>query len=108
MVALLLLSWIIVGAAYLLAFAAGQGFIGLVAYAAAWVFLLPIMAITSGVLGFLSYLADRRDEKAAAAREKAKLKRATLARRSIAPPPKDPEERYLWANRLPPYDQDNT
>jgi hypothetical protein len=42
------------GALLLLAFAAEQGFIGLAAYFACWVFMLPLMLVLSVVVGALA------------------------------------------------------
>lgn len=51
LLALALSLAVIVGAISLLAVAADQGFIGLVAYFAAWFFLFPIMLIGSLAVG---------------------------------------------------------
>lgn len=51
LLALALSLAVIVGAIALFAFAADQGFIGLVAYFAAWFFLFPIMLIGSLAVG---------------------------------------------------------
>lgn len=48
-----LLKMIFVGAILLLAFASEQGFLGIAAYLACWVFLFPVMVIICGVIGFL-------------------------------------------------------
>ena len=110
------------GAAVLLAFAAGQGFAGLVAYFAAWVFMFPLMLVASAVTGFQSgglVSDDHRREKAKWNREDAEWETALWRHRHLGEPhpgkqktsrrddepPDDPDERYQWANRLPPYDQ---
>lgn len=76
------------GALRLLGFANQGGFVGIIAYFAAWVFLFPLMLIWSLVAGYMAMPAKERDEQV----HKRKL-------------PTDPDERYNWANRLPPYDQ---
>ena len=48
------LAALIVGAVALFALAAEQGFIGLAAYFACWVFLLPIMVVASIVVGLFT------------------------------------------------------
>ncbi|MGM0583470.1 MAG: hypothetical protein ACQEUZ_02305 [Pseudomonadota bacterium] len=98
-IALVLIAWVVRGALELFGMAAAQGFVGLVAYVAAWVFLLPVMAVASGVIGFFAWRMNRAEEKAQSAQEKPRRKKR-------APPPDDPYERHLWANRLPPYDKD--
>lgn len=107
------------GAQILLLLALAQGFVGLVAYVAAWVFLLPFMLIASAAVGgFVWWVGgiDAREERAEARREKAETRKRrrhppaaekTLTSKRPIAGPSDPKERYLWANRLPPYDQDD-
>ena len=49
------LTWLIMhilaGAVALFGYASGQGFVGLVAYSAAWVFLFPVMLVASFAVG---------------------------------------------------------
>lgn len=56
-VALILAYWLIkrlvIGAGILLEWASEQEFLGVIAYFAAWVFLLPLMIIASIVAGFI-------------------------------------------------------
>ena len=61
LVALYLAVAFAVGAWALAQFAALQGFVGLAAYAAAWVFLMPVMAIASVIVG-IGVLHGRRSE----------------------------------------------
>lgn len=105
LVALLLALWLLLraleGAAVILTLALAQGFVGLVAFVAAWVFLLPFMLVASVGLGAVSYFAfsaDKRREKRAN-----KWLRRHCDGKANGPPP-DPAERHKWANRLPPYD----
>jgi lysylphosphatidylglycerol synthetase-like protein (DUF2156 family) len=77
------------GAITLGAMASAQGFVGLVAYAAAWVFLFPLMLISSIFVGF--WISSGSDPK--------------FQNRTEPTPPRDPVLRYKWANRLPPYDK---
>ena len=49
------------GAALLFAFAAEQGFIGLAAYVACWVFLFPVMLVVCIVIGFFLMWASREE-----------------------------------------------
>ena len=53
---LFLLIFTLSGAISLFAVAIAQGFIGGIAYVAAWVFMFPIMLIVCAILGFLRYL----------------------------------------------------
>lgn len=89
---LALASYFLRGAVLILASALEQGFVGVVAMAAAWVFLFPLMAIWAVLWGILSH------------REEIVLGRG---RRPVdlEKRPADPKERYKWANRLPPYDR---
>jgi len=50
-----------VGAVFLLGYALRQGFIGLAAYIALWVFLLPAMAVICVIVGFIVW-GDARQE----------------------------------------------
>lgn len=56
--ALLLAFWLIrlglVGAIFLLGFAAEQGFVGLAVYVACWVFLFPVMIIACLIVGYMA------------------------------------------------------
>ncbi|KAA0909830.1 hypothetical protein FLO80_19895 [Aquicoccus porphyridii] len=100
------------GAAWMFAYAAAQGFLGVVAYVAAWVFLFPFMAIASLGLGAVllwSFYWEERASRGARIEPKVPFHKrlvAWLKNENVhAPtPPSDPEERYKWANRLPPYD----
>ena len=47
------------GAVFLFAFAAEQGFIGLAAYVACWVFLFPVMLVVCIINGFFLMWAGR-------------------------------------------------
>ena len=49
------------GAVSLFAFAAEQGFIGIAAYIACWVFLFPAMLIICIIVGFFTMWANRGD-----------------------------------------------
>ncbi len=51
--AIKLFRWALAGALYLLAFAGEQGFIGLAAYIACWVFLFPVMLVISIIIGIV-------------------------------------------------------
>lgn len=51
--AIKLFRWALAGALYLLAFAGEQGFIGLAAYIACWVFLFPAMLVISIIIGIV-------------------------------------------------------
>lgn len=48
------LAALVLGAIALFAFAAEQGFVGLAAYVACWVFLVPIMASVCIITGLIS------------------------------------------------------
>src|SRR6056297_2453184 len=65
--ALLLAIWLLMlafaGAIVMLSLAAAQGFVGLVAFVAAWVFLFPIMLVIAIVLGFVASLGERSEKK---------------------------------------------
>lgn len=84
-------GWLISGAVVLFGWAATQGFVGLTAYVAAWVFLFPIMLVASLVTGLVTSLLLR--------------EQAGTKNRSRGTPPDDLYERYKWANRMPPYDE---
>lgn len=92
----LFLGLIILGLAFrggtlLFLWALEQGFIGVAAYFAAWVFLLPLMATASIGIGIWLKLFDAdviHNEKRAAK----------------GLPPKGGDAHHRWANRLPPYD----
>lgn len=105
LIALVLAAWLLLraleGAAVLLVFALAQGFVGLVAFVAAWVFLLPFMLVASVVLGLITRFAS-----ASATRREKRVDRWRRRHREgkVSGPPPDPAERYKWANRLPPYD----
>ena len=108
LVALVLVLWLLFcalqGAEVLLAFALAQGFVGFVAYVAAWVFLFPFMLVASVGLGiffyFVVYFAFTPERR----REKREWRRRYFEGKASGPPP-DPAERHKWANRLPPYDK---
>ena len=111
-VSFFVLRWIYWGAIVLFHWAAEQAFLGVIAYAAAWVFLFPLMLVASLVVGilagrFFSVLdAESRQERAAQRwREKNLGEPRRDARLGKSSPPEDPSERYKWANRLPPYDR---
>jgi hypothetical protein len=89
------------GALALLAIALAQGFVGIVAYFAAWVFLLPFMLVASVGLGAITRFAT-----ASAKRREKRVDRWRRWHREgkVSGPPPDPAERHKWANRLPPYD----
>jgi len=58
--AIKLFRWALAGALYLLAFAGEQGFIGLAAYIACWVFLFPpAMLVISIIIGIVTGAAVR-------------------------------------------------
>ncbi|MTJ05052.1 MAG: hypothetical protein FH759_10225 [Sediminimonas qiaohouensis] len=105
LVALVVAVWLLFcaleGALVLLAIALAQGFVGIVAYVAAWVFLLPFMLVASVGLGainrFTSASAKRQEKRAGRWRRRHREGK-------VSDPPPDPAERYKWANRLPPYD----
>jgi len=94
LISIYLMSWLVVGARHILSWSLEYGFFGLIVLGAAWVFLLPFMIIISLVFG---YLILREDATGYAYKEKNK-KNSDL-------PPKDPYQKYLWSNRLPPYDE---
>ncbi len=50
-----------IGAAFLFAFAIEQGFIGLAAYIACWVFLFPIMLVLCIVIGLVMMFGNKDD-----------------------------------------------
>lgn len=63
----LLLKWTLAGALLILGFAGIQGFLGLAAYIACWVFLFPIMLTASVIVGFfaaMGHRAEKRQERA--------------------------------------------
>ena len=102
------------GAVLLLAFAGAQGFIGLAAYVAAWVFLFPVMLVASFGFGLFIWYIERQSAldalqhktpRVGHAKERL-MARFSRSRNDPAPnqPPADPAERIKWANRLPPYD----
>jgi hypothetical protein len=88
---LALLGMVIEGAIALLAYASEQGFVGIITYFAAWVFLFPLMITLSIVIGVLSTASTISEES-----EARKIRSGK--------PPRNFRERYRWANRLPPYD----
>lgn len=90
--ALGLFALALTGGGLILAMAVSQGFIGIVAFIAAWVFLFPIMLIWAIIAGWLSQPSHNIPN----------AKNRSNA--SYQNPPKDPNERNKWANRLPPYD----
>ncbi len=47
-----LFKYLVTGAIFLFAYAAEQGFIGVAAYVACWVFLFPVMLIASIITGY--------------------------------------------------------
>ena len=47
------------GAVLLLAFASEQGFVGLAAYIALWVFLFPVMLVVCIIIGLFTWWSDR-------------------------------------------------
>ena len=106
--ALWLLWFAFAGAVVMLSFAAEQGFVGLAAFVAAWVFLFPVMLPIAIVLGFLfgrsGSTKDKRKRAAARWRPKQLGEPLPTRKPSTESPPDDPNERYKWANRLPPYD----
>jgi uncharacterized membrane protein len=112
LVALALALWLIFvafnGALVMLSFASAQGFVGLVAFVAAWVFLFPVMLLIAIVIGFFMHraisLEDRRERDVARWRHKHLGEPLPITRTLANSPPDDLEERYKWANRLPPYD----
>jgi hypothetical protein len=112
LVALALALWLIFvafnGALVMLSFASAQGFVGLVAFVAAWVFLFPVMLLIAIVMGFFMHraisLEDRRERDVARWRHKHLGEPLPITRTLANSPPDDLEERYKWANRLPPYD----
>lgn len=53
-IALWLIARTFFGAALMFAFAGEQGFIGLAAYIACWVFMFPVMLILSLIIGVLN------------------------------------------------------
>ncbi len=79
------------GGAFLFFWALEQGFIGVAAYFAAWVFLLPLMATVSIGLGIGLKTLERRE-----IQDKNRVEKGV--------PPRSPDAHYRWANRLPPYD----
>src|SRR6056297_2637319 len=90
-VAIWFLGRALAGAIFLFAWAMEQGFLGAVAFFAAWVFLLPVMLVSSFVIGVWFVGSTKKEGQDA-------------KRVSQGQPPKDPDKRYRWANRLPPYD----
>lgn len=96
LVALWLLFWLLAravqGAVALLNWALEQEFIGIVAYALAWVLLLPLMLVASIIFGIIIHFSG--------AEPKHKARTKVDAR-----PLTDADEKYKWANRLPPYDK---
>lgn len=58
-----LISAIFIGAVVLLQFAAAQGFLGLAAYIAMWVFLFPVMLVVCAIVGLITWIIDRRAER---------------------------------------------
>jgi hypothetical protein len=106
-----LLRWIWRGAVVLFWWAGDQAFLGVIAYAAAWVFLFPLMLVASLALGAVIAFAEKpiREEQRRERRvERWRAKNLGESRSSKGTktdiPPDDPEERHKWANRLPPYD----
>jgi len=93
-----LLSLGVLGAIVIFAFAAAQGFVGIISFVAAWVFLFPVMAIASFIVGFIAWLAEPPSEE--------RITKRQDVRPTKRKPPTDPHERKKWANRLPPYEND--
>lgn len=95
-VVLFVVPWLLLrvlsGAAVLFGWALEQGFLGAVAYWAAWVFLLPIMLGAAFIIGAWTLVSEKRAERDA-------------KRVAHGLPPRNADERHRWANRLPPYDQ---
>ena len=84
------------GASALFAYAIEQGFVGLIAYIAAWVFLFPLMLVASIGVGVFGMWAIRYIKK----------QDNLDGRRNQRVPPNGSVEHYRWANRLPPYDKE--
>jgi hypothetical protein len=55
------------GALTLLSFASAQGFVGLAAYVACWVFMSPVMLTASVIVGWITHSAERVDDTASSA-----------------------------------------
>lgn len=87
------------GAALIFGLATTQGFIGVVACIAAWIFFFPVMVVWAIGWGFI---AARKHDGSSAGYSEPEYRWTTSTDRQ---PPDDPKERYLWANRLPPYDK---
>jgi len=101
--ALALMSYVILGAGVLFAWALGQGFVGAVLYFAAWFFLLPVMLIASTVIGVFTNRTLNRERREWEHGER--IRNPPFSSRPIrGTPPTDPDDRYKWANRLPPFD----
>lgn len=86
------LGWFIAGAVSLFTLAAeSAGFVGIALYVILWVIASPIMVIASIIVGFFVWLGDVQ-----------KSNNGTTEKQDI---PTDAQEKYKWANRLPPYDK---
>jgi hypothetical protein len=99
------------GAAIIFEFAAVQGFLGVAAYVALWVLLLPIMVlICFGTGVFVNTSVNK-----ALAKERRRARGTNAWRQKHlgekpwqqdpSIPPDDPKERVKWSNREPPYDK---
>lgn len=94
------------------AFAAEQGFLGISAYVACWVFLMPVMAVAHFIVGavmtfgIIALWNEERQIKSAE-RYNLKKKKTYLMKPETANPKHRPKmgtpEYYEWANREGPY-----
>lgn len=57
-IALKLIGYAIVGFLWLFAWAAAQGFVGIAVFIACWVFMLPVMAVLSVIVGFFTWRSE--------------------------------------------------
>jgi hypothetical protein len=99
-----LFSAALVGAGVMFAAAAVQGFIGIIVFFAAWVFLFPLMVVLAIIIGVFVAVVSPADERQTPREKKFKIPNKRLWKHRPNLPPTDPEERLKWANRLPPYD----
>ena len=102
---LVISGYALAAALAIFAFAATQGFIGIVVYFAAWVFLFPIMFFATLVIAIFLAFVDLSIFLGNSKQKVRNLEFSIEKKDTHKLPPNDPAERYKWANKLPPYDK---
>jgi hypothetical protein len=90
-----------IGGIVLFSLAAVQGFVGIAAFIACWIFLFPLMLAASFLVGAVTIIVDMRNN-ASVTRDPVRLGGKKALETGAVPPPR-PEmgtrEYYEWANR---------